>query len=101
MCQNESYEACRKYFMRICGTTNAENVLLKPITFLCRMPVASIKMLSCLLQSMCCIMFLQKVSFSCSFTTFLMIIVAGTLNFVLIVECLHEMHSLETVSCHH
>ena len=48
--------------------TMAENVMLKLITFLCRMPVVSLK-LSCLLQSICHIMFFFKMYHFCSFVT--------------------------------
>ena len=36
-------KAYSEYLVRICGTTTAENVLLKLMTFLCRMPMVSMK----------------------------------------------------------
>ena len=43
MCPNESCEACNKSLIRICCMTIAEKVLLKLITFLCKLPMASMK----------------------------------------------------------
>ena len=78
-----------KYLMSICGMTTDEKVLLKSMTFLCKMPMTSVR-----LQCMCCIILLQNVSFFCNWIIFLGSTLVRTLLFAPNVGYLQVMYFL-------
>ena len=60
---NKSCNVCNRYLMSTFGTTTHGNVLLNSMTFLCKIPIDSVKYLSCGLQCRWVRMLLLNLSF--------------------------------------
>ena len=91
MWPNESCEVCSNYLMRICGTTMDENVLLKSMTFLCRM-LMGILCCCCFYCNVCVVVCYCKMCHSfVVLLLYLGLILVGTLIFILNVGYLQMM----------